>query len=234
MLVPTSWIVLMSSSSAPSLGVVSVTMTLPGPWTVMVHLSPARSVPETILPALLRPGLLGLFGLIRLLCDDRLALVRDRVGHEQVARQIGRQITRNRDGEQLSALQNLRIGNSPAPDPFGPVGPLPCESHGRLHSPAARKGASNRRSLHSADRSDAPEAALPLIQMVIRLWIATQCDRCAKRFTEEPAGPSLDPRLHVGAAMYLRLSQSAARRRSPSDELERWGIQGIEESEGTD
>ena len=28
----------MSSSSAPSLGVVSVTITLPGPWTVMVHM----------------------------------------------------------------------------------------------------------------------------------------------------------------------------------------------------
>ncbi len=69
MLVPTIWIVLMSSSSAPSLGVVSVTMTLPGPWTVMVHLSPARSVPETTLPSLLRPGLLGLFGLIRLFAD---------------------------------------------------------------------------------------------------------------------------------------------------------------------
>ena len=60
----TSWIVLMSSSSAPSLGVVSVTMTLPGPWTVITHLSPARSMPETTLPSLLKPWLLGLLGLI--------------------------------------------------------------------------------------------------------------------------------------------------------------------------
>ena len=79
-----SWIVLMSSSSTPSLGVVSVTMTLPGPWTVIVHLSPARSVPETILPSLLKPGLLGLLGLTRLGADEELSLMGDRIGHEQI------------------------------------------------------------------------------------------------------------------------------------------------------
>ncbi len=56
----------MSSSSVPSLGVVSVTMTLPGPCTVMTQRSPARSVPETIFPSLVKPWLLTFKGLDRL------------------------------------------------------------------------------------------------------------------------------------------------------------------------
>ena len=47
---PMIWMVLMSSSRLPSFGVVSVTITCPGPWTVIVHWFPWRSMPETILP----------------------------------------------------------------------------------------------------------------------------------------------------------------------------------------
>ncbi len=44
-LLATTWIVSMSSSSTPSLGVVSVTINAPGPWSVNVHVSPWRSRP---------------------------------------------------------------------------------------------------------------------------------------------------------------------------------------------
>ncbi len=64
-----SWIVLISPSSTPLFGVVSVTITLPGPWTVIVHKSPWRSVPETILPSFVWSGLLMLVGFS--LCASR-------------------------------------------------------------------------------------------------------------------------------------------------------------------
>ena len=40
----------MSSSKTPSFGVASVTMTEPGPWTVICHSLPWRSLPVSSLP----------------------------------------------------------------------------------------------------------------------------------------------------------------------------------------
>ena len=122
----------MSSSSTPSLGVVSVTITLPGPWTVIVHWSPWRSVPETILPSLVWSGTVvrriqalsensSFWWVIGFWTDRSLGIQGDKYDGIAV--------------ERTSRLSRASgYGHVLPPDRTGPVRPPPCESHGRLPS----------------------------------------------------------------------------------------------------
>ncbi len=150
----------MSSSSTPSLGVVSVTITLPGPWTVIVHKSPSRSSPETILPSLVWSGLFTLVGFKLCATSSSFWWV---IGFS-TGKSLGTQGDKydgKRRGENESALQGLRIGHVLPPDRTGPVRPPPCESHGRLPPGSSQRYVSST-IVRQPDRSGAPEAALPV------------------------------------------------------------------------
>ena len=151
----------MSSSSTPSLGVVSVTITLPGPWTVITHLSPARSVPETTLPWLLKPGLLGLLGLTRLVAVEQLTLMGDRVGHQQIGGYPGRSDSPARPRRAAVGSPGPRAGRFDDAESNRTGQTAAVRNSWKTPSPAARERAPLRRSGDRPIGRDAPEAALP-------------------------------------------------------------------------
>ena len=210
----------MSSSSAPSLGVVSVTITLPGPCTVITHLSPARSVPETTLPALLNPGLLGLYGIDLVPGDEELALFGDRIGHQQVRGYPRRLISRD---------PGLRApGGSPAPRACRVAGArsdfarngwtASVGNSWKTPSLAALKRASRRRPSRSTGVLRRSGSRPPWFDGHPALEIL-RYRRAEKRLTQVIAGQRLDPRTPSQRSNALTPLSIGAGTRPPSSDL---------------
>ena len=203
----------MSSSSAPSLGVVSVTIDLARP----VHGDDplvARPIgARNNLARVVEPLAVGVVRIDRLPGHEELALFGDRVGDKQVRGYPGRLIVAvSRPAEHPAALQGIGLADEPAPSPTrnGWTAAVCKLMEDSLPGSSRRRVGASIGPIDS-DRRDAPEAALPG-SMVIRR--SENCIPPCAKSTSTQVNAAIEPRSPDSQSTQQRTYASLHRRPS--------------------